>query len=886
MQIQELLSGKLNNKIFPFMWVHGESEAVYRDTIRAIDEANIKAFCVEARPHPEFCKEQWWTDMAIILDEAEKRGMKVWILDDKHFPTGYAAGAAETAPPELRRRSVLYREIAVNGPVSLDLKTAFVREKSTLQQMTDFSNDNQKAENIFDDDTFLAAAAVPLGVSFFGMNNRKPIPLDAYIRDGVLHWTPEEGAWKIALCWLSGNAGVHRNYINMTDPRSCRIQIDAVYETHYAHFKDKFGSVIAGFFSDEPELGNGAMFKMYNTLGTDQDLPWSLPIEQAMREKLGDDFSALLPLLWNNDCETALTAKVRYTYMDCVTRLVQKSFSEQIGDWCRAHGVEYIGHVIEDQNQHARTGTSLGHFFRGLRGQSMSGIDVIGGQIYPQGEDVRRKTIWGDPGDSEFFHYALAKLGSSLGELTPHMQDRTMIELFGAYGWSEGVQLEKYLADHCLVRGINHFVPHAFSCKAYPDPDCPPHFYAHGHDPLYRHFGRLMQYMNRVSSLLENGRTQAPAAILYHGEAEWCGDYMLMQKPARVLADRQIDFRFIPCDVFEEPDFYNTELSDTLRINGHTHNILFVPYAQFLPLTTLNCLAALAEHGCPVVFLDNLPDGAATGEPLPELGSARVLSIFLLILVGIQLVTMLGASLQFSRSTAITMVCMLVGISLMIFVANWVRKVLQKLHAKPWVNLLVTYGVIFALVSVMLAGIFAMVFRNNNSIFVDAPEYSTYESNDFTFRQYHDKLPLTVGDLVEDEYENWSTRLDRNSSFLLTHIEANQRPRVGDGDHPDLQYEVVIVKAPFLYDLCKQEYIDWLERDNDKLPEEYWDEYRSVDSTPWSASEVYQWYSSGEPYNQFLICWPDRIAEVDFDWDWVITDEIIATTTETLQNVT
>ena len=30
----------------------------------------------------------------IILDEAEKRGMKVWILDDKHFPTGFAAGEA------------------------------------------------------------------------------------------------------------------------------------------------------------------------------------------------------------------------------------------------------------------------------------------------------------------------------------------------------------------------------------------------------------------------------------------------------------------------------------------------------------------------------------------------------------------------------------------------------------------------------------------------------------------------------------------------------------------------------------------------------------------------------------------------------------------------
>lgn len=274
-----------------------------------------------------------------------------------------------------------------------------------------------------------------------------------------------------------------------------------------------------------------------------------------------------------------------------------------------------------------------------------------------------------------------------------------------------------------------------------------------------------------------------------------------------------------------------------------------------------------------------------TGEPLPELGSARMLSILILILVGIQLVTMLGASLQFSRQTAITTICMLVGISLLIFVANLVRKALQKLQAKPWVNLLVTYGVIFVLVAAMFAGIFAMVFRSNGSMFVDPPEYTTYESNGFTFREYHDELPLTVGDLVEDDYENWSTRLDRNSSFLLTHIEANQRPRVGDGDHPDLQYEVVIVKAPFLYNLCKQEYIDWLERDNDKLPEEYWDEYRSVDSEAWGAAEVYQWYSSGEPYNQFLICWPDRMAEVDFDWDWVITEEIIATTAEILRSV-
>ena len=82
------MNDKLARRILPFLWVHGESEAVYREMVKAIYDANIRAFCVEARPHEGFCQEPWWRDMAILLDEAEQRGMRVWILDDKHFPTG------------------------------------------------------------------------------------------------------------------------------------------------------------------------------------------------------------------------------------------------------------------------------------------------------------------------------------------------------------------------------------------------------------------------------------------------------------------------------------------------------------------------------------------------------------------------------------------------------------------------------------------------------------------------------------------------------------------------------------------------------------------------------------------------------------------------------
>ena len=88
--IQALLEHREENHVLPFFWQHGESEATLREMMAAIHGANCRAVCVESRPHPDFCGPRWWQDMDVILDEARKRDMKVWILDDSHFPTGYA----------------------------------------------------------------------------------------------------------------------------------------------------------------------------------------------------------------------------------------------------------------------------------------------------------------------------------------------------------------------------------------------------------------------------------------------------------------------------------------------------------------------------------------------------------------------------------------------------------------------------------------------------------------------------------------------------------------------------------------------------------------------------------------------------------------------------
>lgn len=605
--VEQLLLGNGENYILPFFWQHGESEDRLRENMQKIHECGCGAVCIESRPHPDFCGPKWWQDMDVILDEAEKYEMKVWILDDSHFPTGFANGAVKDKPAHLRRQSVLCSCVPCSEGKLLRLSSKELAspKKLPLHGYDHFFNliDTLNNTTKFDDNRLLGVYAYEVGRS-----KETIVNITSQVQgDG---WSVPKGKWRVYMIHLSRNCGTHRDYINMMDQDSCKMLLDAVYEPHWEHYQRHFGKTIAGFFSDEPELGNGLLYKKYNLLGTPQDLPWSIPLEDQLSEEWGEDFSRFLPLLWENDAVPQDIAEIRYSYMDKVTRLVEKSFSHQIADWCHRHGVLYIGHVIEDNNQHARTGCSLGHYFRGLSGQDMSGIDDIGGQVLPQQEDISTtKGLLGGR-DGEFYHYVLAKLASSAAAIEPRKQGRAMCEIFGNYGWAEGVQLEKYLADHFMVRGVNHYVPHAFSAKKFPDTDCPPHFYADGNDAQFRHFGKLIRYMNRICGLISGGYHIAPAAILYHGEAEWTGKCMFMQKPAHILADSQIEYDFIPQDVFTRPSDYNADYHNGhLRIHTQEYKVLIVPYAQFVTQAFANAAVTLHNSGFPVYFIDSVPEG-------------------------------------------------------------------------------------------------------------------------------------------------------------------------------------------------------------------------------------------------------------------------------------
>ena len=580
------------NHILPFLWLHGESEPVIREEIRRVHESGISEICVESRPHPDFAGPGWWQDLDIIIDEAKNLGMRIWILDDAHFPTGFANGWIRDRFPERRKVYLAEKHIDAIGPFE---GAAFFISEHLLA--SDEANDA---------DVLLGVVAVQRSSITEEMDDTS-IDITDKMNDGTIFWDVPVGMWRIFILFLTQRHGGDQDYINMVDPASVRVQIDAVYEPHFEHYSNEFGKTIAGFFSDEPGFGNTKISFFDDAIGKKQMvLPWSCNVQSMLYDALRDEFRTILPFLWYDSPTKA--CRVRYTYMDIITKLYSQCFTTQIAEWCHAHGVEYIGHVMEDQNVHSRLGPGSGHFFRSMSAQDMSGIDTVYQQLTP-GFDRHvfrwMRMNW----DGEFFHYALAKMGSSLGHLDPKKKGRTVCEIFGAYGWQEGLKQMKWQTDHMLVRGVNWFVPHAFSPKDFPDEDCPPHFYARNQNAQFRYLKYLMDYTNKMCRILSGGIHIAPAAILYHAEAEWLGEYMPCQKPARILTQSQIDFDIIPVDVLTDSATFNSRIENgKLFVNNEEFKVLVIPYSQRISCLLAKFIRKAASAGLKIVFVDRYPE--------------------------------------------------------------------------------------------------------------------------------------------------------------------------------------------------------------------------------------------------------------------------------------
>lgn len=545
----EILEGKQLNYTAPFLWLHNEDDKYILDEIERIYESGIRSLCLESRTHEEFLRDDWWSDIELILKECKKKDMNVFILDDKHFPSGYANGIFEDKYKHLQFFGITEKHIDISGPI---------REGAAMSSCW-LENENDEIINIS------AIRHIPGEDDYDCI-----IDITDGISGDMVYFDLPEGMWRIVFVIKTRSGKHHKlsSFCDMLNPDTVDLFIDEVYEAHYNRFSEYFGNTFLGFFSDEPSFLNNTK----NGVSPDMGIcyahyPWNDRLISMIDTKM-------LPGLWFDI--KGVSDKIRYQFMNTVSTEYKKNFSDKIGKWCDEHNVSYIGHVIEDNNIHAKTGKGAGHYFRAMSGQHMSGIDVVLQQIVPgltecsNAGHVSYKHM-----DNEFYHYYLGKLASSSAHIDPKKRGRAMCEIFGAYGWAEGTKTMKYLMDHMLVRGVNYFVPHAFSPKP-DDDDCPPNFYDSGKNPQFRFFKQNMDYMNRMCHILSDGMHISTCAILYDAENRWINrDFLPLERIAKKLYDNLFDYDIIPVDSIG--DIKNGTL------NGERYNVLIVPYSKNIP---------------------------------------------------------------------------------------------------------------------------------------------------------------------------------------------------------------------------------------------------------------------------------------------------------------
>ena len=146
----------------------------------------------------------------------------------------------------------------------------------------------------------------------------------------------------------------------------------------------------------------------------------------------------------------------------------------------------------------------------------------------------------------------------------------------------------------------------------------------------------------------------------------------------------------------------------------------------------------------------------------------------------------------------------------------------------------------------------------------------------FEWSQTEKDLPLLLTDFAERQatYDNSYHRYETKNSFLASMLEAEHisfaTPVSG------VSYRVVKVKQNFVYEKC----LTALLKDIDHniayaIPDNLSDEEEKIaieiDSEIWGAEEAYQLQIAGNPHERYILCYDDRIIEIDFDID--ITNE-------------
>jgi hypothetical protein len=338
----------------------------------------------------------WFELVKIAIEQARRRGMKVWLVDEGKYPSGFAGGKFSTERPDLRMQGLV------------------VAEKMELME-------GQTLSRKLSADT----------VGVIAINTADETARILETDKGQLEWTAPVGKWRVLLVEHQFRTSPTRAVNNPPDvkdsrnslcdylnPEATRQFLEFTHEQYKKYVGDEFGKTILGFRGDEPDYSY---------------MPWTPAIVDEFRQRKGYDVSPYLALFFAPRL-TDEVRRVKADYWDVWSNLFSENFFRVQADWCAKNNLDYMVHLNHEDDMPDLV-RSEGDFFRCLRDVQVPGIDAIWNQIWP-----------GIVAD-------FPKYGSSAAHLFGRQYAFT--ESFAAYRTRPDPQQARWVINQQLVRGIN-----------------------------------------------------------------------------------------------------------------------------------------------------------------------------------------------------------------------------------------------------------------------------------------------------------------------------------------------------------------------------------------------------------------------------------------------
>ena len=598
----------------PYYGLNGNvtREVLQRDLDKAV-RLGFHAVTVQPGRNPEaYLSPEYFAMFKILVEEAKKRDLRVWIIDDAGYPSGFAGGLITDKKPELRMQAL---SMGPRLPV--------------------------KAGELFNEAVDADAVAA---VAVSNAGDRMPVA----VMDGKIAWTaPASGDWTVQVVehvfrtspTASATNATHlkdttQSVEDYMDPEATAAWIQFTHEGYYKAMPEEFGNTIIGFRGDEPDYSIGG-------------LPWTPKFFDTFQQVKGYDIrpylgalllsagggggrprpaaggapgaaSAAAPIQATPAATAPPAAPVQLTdaevrakgdYYDVFSQMFRDGFFKPQGLWCAAHGVEYQVHLNHEEAE-MQLVRSEGEFERDMKYVEVPGIDAIWHQIWTD-------TIADYP-----------RLASSTAHIYGH--PRSFTESFGAYRPAPDITMARYVLDEQIVRGINITEGMSYGASSNQGPPrvapaattsaaassgqgaTAPGAAAAATRPTSAMsdpgWPALMDHIRRLSYVMSMGRPAASVALYIPSSSMWLGDAAsdtAFVSTERMLAERQIDFDIINLDALATDLKAGPGTLETM--SGNKYRVVILPSLAVISKAELDRLKGFAKSGGRVMFLGRTP---------------------------------------------------------------------------------------------------------------------------------------------------------------------------------------------------------------------------------------------------------------------------------------